>query len=207
MEVPTPSYARSLIDRHEKCPCLPVVIRASIPVGSQISEAMAYPLVMIWDPEKQFKDIVGSPITCPNTGCGGELVARKWLLPQNESGSASYKPRTIFSCDGEVLLVARFYSCSKTSSHQFRGYAPEIIDMFKAKGMRNAVPFVLSHRAGMTRDLYHEIPTLAMRGVSFTAMSSFWKKEFYRANPVRFFSCIVKMPCRLAKELCRVRAF
>ena len=69
-----------------------------------------------------------------------------------------------------ALLLLETYVCGKNSKHCFGGAHPSILKQFPDATL---IPFVLLHKAGVTRDLLNHIPKLVNAGLSFLEIELF----------------------------------
>ena len=72
-------------------------------------------------------------------------------------------PRQIFGISGRVLLISRVYSCS--AGHEISGHDPVILALIKSHGR---IPFLLSHKTGVTRQLLEMFVSMVRNGLSFS---------------------------------------
>lgn len=114
----------------------------------------------------QFSWVFPDGIKCDEKNCGGTLRASFW----NDGSSDRKNPRTIHHCNEVCLIVARNYVCEKNSKHCFGGTHPSILKQFPDPTL---IPFVLLHKAGVTRDLLYQIPKLVNAALSFVEIELF----------------------------------
>lgn len=117
------------------------------------------PNVIIWDPFVQFPNIFTNDVKCPR--CKDSV---NFLKPVGwkDGRLRRHTPRTIFGKTGVVLVVSREYLCCK--GHEVSAHHPEILEMFPLQSM---IPFILSHKSGMTRELLEEIIAMIRNKLSF----------------------------------------
>ena len=168
-------YIQNVIELHSSAQFSPnplPLLRSCVPPDTVISPKESdapfdkYPAVLIWQPEVQFHWIFPRGIQCCEQNCGGILKYSFWT-----DGSTERKnPRTIHHCGEICLLVARYYVCQKNAKHCFTGTHPSILGQFPDPAL---LPFVLLHKAGVTRDLLYHIPKLVNAGMSFLEIELF----------------------------------
>ena len=126
------------------------------------------PDILIWDPVTQHKITLTCP-HCLHSSNGNSLYATRW-----KDGKASYdEPRKLFCIQREVLLVSRVYRCK--SGHQILAHDPWIL---KTISSSTHVPFVLFHKSGVTRDLFHYVFTHVQAGVKLTDIKNFLERMY-----------------------------
>lgn len=72
-------------------------------------------------------------------------------------------PRRIYGLSGIVLLISRVYSCR--AGHEVNGHNPAVLAMIQSSGR---IPFLLSHRAGVMKELLEMIVSMVRNKQSFT---------------------------------------
>ncbi|KAL9987456.1 hypothetical protein ACROYT_G001769 [Oculina patagonica] len=177
-------YIQNVIELHSSTQFGPYplpLLRSCVPVSSENREDVLlcnYPVILIWQPEVQFHWIFPHGLKCGEQNCGGTLKATFW----NDGSSERKNPRTIHHCEEICLIVTRNYACGKNSKHCFGGTHPSILKQFPDTTL---IPFVLLHKAGVTRDLLFQIPKLVIAGMSFLEIELFLtelrrERYFYR---------------------------
>ena len=166
------TYIQSVIELHSSAQFGPYplpLLRSCVPETSGKDDDVPfhnYPVLLIWQPEVQFHWIFPHGIKCGEQNCGGSLKASFW----NDGSCERKNPRTIHHCEEICLIVARNYVCGKNSKHCFGGAHPSILKQFPDATL---IPFVLLHKAGVTRDLLNQIPKLVNAGLSFLEIELF----------------------------------
>jgi len=113
---------------------------------------------------------------CREQGMQQKLTKRKVIitistsLQQSLPVSASlqqslqwYTPRCLYGIGGPVLLLCQIFHCPQ--HHFITTCDPRVLAAFR---QRVCIPFVLLHRSGVTREVYHLISDLACQGFSFS---------------------------------------
>ncbi len=88
-----------------------------------------------------------------HTGCHHSLHGR----------SAHLQPRKLYASSCSVLLLSRAYNCNKCNQ-QYLSHDPRILEEVQSF---HAIPFVLMHRYGFTRELVNLIFGLVNQGMPF----------------------------------------
>jgi len=100
------------------------------------------PGLIIWDPLHQLK-CFSSGLTC--TKCDSYVKPRGW----KDGRSDHDKPRELFDIDRKVYLVSRIYVCP--SDHRNIAHDSNILKRINPHA--NLIPFLLSHKVGITISL------------------------------------------------------
>lgn len=171
-------YVVSLTNLFEQNPHGPDIITPILPTRLQKqpkSTEYLLPPVIIWDPLLQFPHIFAHQFYCDkdshSTRCV-PLTPKRWKNGLSEKDS----PRKIYGKDSTVLLVSRVYVCCE--GHEIIAHDPSIVDKLPPEN----VPFYLSHKSGVTRDLANTINSLANTGLTFTEIERHVAQEYYNCH-------------------------
>ena len=163
------------------------------------------PDFLVWDPLTQYQ----LKLTCPRCLMLGEsnlLYATRW-----KDGKASHDdPRRIYCIQREVFLVSRIYRCR--NGHQTLAHDSWTL---KTISSHTQIPFVLFHKSGVTRDLYHYIYTHVQAGVKLTDIEYFLKQMYHDEansrtalhNALSLVSMSIDSPGRQIVTNCFVRSY
>ena len=184
------AYIKNVIELHSSSqfPPSPLpFLRHCVPTSAHgdSSEEPAYfkyPVVIIWQPEVQFPGFFPHGIPCCEEHCGGKLVKTSfWTNGTTERK----KPRTIHDSGEICLLVTVYYVCQRDGRHCFAATHPAVLAQFPDPAV---VPFVLLHKAGITRDLLYQILKLVNVGMSFLEIELFLREVRRERHCQRYLS-------------------
>ena len=82
------------------------------------------------------------------------------------------QPRILHDVDGIVLLISRPYICA--AGHWFLGHDPQILDQFVYVSQ---IPFVLSHKSGLTMGFLSMVRSLISKGKSISTVEGVLKRS------------------------------
>ena len=86
------------------------------------------------------------------------------------------EPRRLYGLTNNVLLVSRVYVCDR--KHQIIAHDPYVLS--QVKGIL-PIPFVLFHKAGVTRELHSFIIPHANVGLTICEIQTLWLQTMYDA--------------------------
>ena len=136
-------YVQKITEQFDMEPWFPVCIPYNVITiadsGTIVDNFM--PDIIVWDPLVQFPTLSDSLNKCLAEKCENVMERREW---QNGRNPVSM-PRIIHEINGVVLLVSRMYVCS--SGHRYLSHNERILVALPCPAH---LPFVLSHRSGLT---------------------------------------------------------
>ena len=152
----------SLLKAHEMCTTQPVEQRLSLPLnGYPDPNAYILPNAIVWEPHRQLAQFLPGDFFCPicnEHGMPVLLKPKEW----KDGRLRRLMPRQITGISGRFLLISRVYSCS--AGHEINGHDPSVLAMI---GSTRRIPFILSHRTGVTRELLDMFVSMVRNGLSF----------------------------------------
>ena len=164
---------RRLLTQHEVSPFDPVennVARTRTSACFPSAESYVLPRVIIWDPFVQLSHNFAE-VNCPrceeNTNF---LRAVGWKDGRLQRDS----PRSIYGNSGIVLIISRKYCCRK--GHEIAGHDQAILDMFPVKSV---IPFILTHKSGVTTELMENLVSMIRNGLSFVQVQGIMEERLY----------------------------
>ena len=139
-------------------------------------EVFQQPDLIIWDPL-----VTGllESLWCPNCIDNGQnevLKPTRW----KDGKTACDQPRRLYGLSNDALLVSRVYVCCK--GHQIIAHDPFVIGQLRNSAM---VPFILFHKAGITKELQHFITTHANVGMTLSDIQTLWLQTRFDAHGER----------------------
>ena len=141
-----------------------------IKVESEIEKCLL-PNVWLWNPIQS----ISSNLRCPHCSQDQELListlreTEEWELGQ----SNSRVPRTIWDHAWYCMVVGKIYQCS-LKNHKVVSYHAGILKSLPP----SKVPFIFSHRSGMTLSLFDTIVRLINNGTTFQSVERILKENF-----------------------------
>ena len=112
------------------------------------------PSVILWNPLVNVNNYC--QLTC--SLCKSALRHWKWKDGSNNKDV----PRNLFCIQERVLLVSSVFLCER--NHQIVSHDPSILNEMKKRG--HEIPFVLFHKSGVTKDLFHYISITIQTGIN-----------------------------------------
>ena len=107
------------------------------------------------------------------------LLSRGSVNEWNNARKDRSNPLMLFDVESPVLLVSKVYKCEH--GHDIpAGYFHDTSDVY------TCVPFVLTHRSGMTMRLSNEIEDLLDKGLAISAVEELIKERYKRTLRNRF---------------------
>ena len=129
--------------------------------------------VILWDPLSVSSNLT---LCCPNclesSGMNQSLRATRW----KDGRTKCDEPRRLYGLTNNVLLVSRVYVCDRR--HQIIAHDPSVLS--QVKGML-PIPFLLFHKAGVTRELHSFIISHANAGLTISEIQTLWLQTMYDA--------------------------
>ena len=129
--------------------------------------------IILWDPLSVSSNIT---LCCPNcleySGMNQSLRAIRW----KDGRTKCDEPRRLYGLTNNVLLVSRVYVCDR--KHQIIAHDPYVLS--QVKGILR-IPFVLFHKAGVTRELHSFIISHANAGLTISEIQTLWLQTMYDA--------------------------
>lgn len=113
------------------------------------------PSVILWNPII-YPALASDRLKCPH--CKANLRFWKWRDGKTERDM----PRKLFCIQEQVLLVSCVYLCE--DHHQILSHHPKILE--EIRKISWPIPFLLFHKAGVTRELYNYIALSIQSGIS-----------------------------------------
>ena len=139
-----------------------------------VAEDYLFPPVIVWDPFVQHADVFDSGFCCPHESHEGEAVAqlkpRKWKYGRSERDG----PRKLYGRDSVVLLVSRVYVCPQ--GHEIPAHDPRILNSLPND---KNIPFILSHKSGVTIGFMNQVNSLASSGMNFSEIEKYFAQHYY----------------------------
>ena len=129
--------------------------------------------VIVWDPLILYPHLV---LKCPSC-----IDESQILKPHGwKDGKDSYNsPRTLQDVKKEVFLVSRVYRCNKF--HSVIAHDAAITEQVRHVA---EMPFLLFHKTGITRELFHLISSMIIQGMQQQTILCLWnqmvKESLYR---------------------------
>lgn len=152
-----------LLQRHAVCTTLPVEQRLDVPLnGFPDSSSYLLPNAIVWEPHQQLSQFLQPEFLCPTCNEHGKAISLKpygW----KDGRLRRHTPRKICGIFGRVLLISRVYCCSL--GHEINGHDPTLLAMITSRGR---IPFLLSHKTGVTRELLEMFVSMVRNGLSFS---------------------------------------
>ena len=136
-------------------------------------EVFQQPDLIIWDPL-----VTGllESLWCPNCIDNGQNEVLK-LTRWKDGKTACDQPRRLYGLSNDALLVSCVYVCCK--GHQIIAHDPFVIGQLRNSAM---VPFILFHKAGITKELQHFITTHANVGMTLSDIQTLWLQTRFDAH-------------------------
>lgn len=166
---------------------IPVVVKPSLPAVTNEwlpdpERYMTLPYIM-FHPLVQFPSFFRqSPILCPVCQKDGVMSALtstdKWRGGRNARSAT--QPRLIYGIDCPVLLVSKVYKCPNGHS-EIPANDPDIIKRIP----QSHLPFMLTHKSGLTTELLLYVEDLIDSGVSIGAIESIIRCAYKRHSSLR----------------------
>ena len=152
-----------LLERHATCTTGPTEQRLSVPPDNfPDPNSYVLPNAILWEPHQQLPQFFQPEFLCPICNEHGKDFSLKpsgW----KDGRLRRQMPRQIYGLSGRVLLISRVYSCS--AGHEINGHDPALLAMVKSQGR---IPFLLSHKTGVTRELLEMFVSMVRNGLSFS---------------------------------------
>lgn len=152
-----------LLQRHDTSTNGAVEQRLSVPQnGFPDPNSYVLPTAILWEPHQQLPRFFQPELLCPICNENGRMISLKpsgW----KDGRLRRQMPRQIFGISGRVLLISRVYSCS--AGHEISGHDPALLALIKNHG---TIPFLLSHKTGVTRQLLEMFVSMVRNGLSFS---------------------------------------
>lgn len=174
-------------------------------IASFMDEALSCPTVVIppmpvineeWLPEREkyillpyilfhplaqmpflFRD---APLVCPICQKDGETSTLASTDNWRDGRNSRSQPRLIYGMDCVVLLVSKVYKCPN-GHNEIPANDPDII-----KGIPNSyLPFLLTHKSGLTTRLLRFVEDLIDSGVSINMVESMIRETYKRHSSLR----------------------
>ena len=127
--------------------------------------------VILWDPLSVCSNLT---LCCPNclecSGINQSLRASRW----KDGRTKCDEPRCLYGLTNNVLLVSRVYVCDRR--HQIIAHDPSVLS--QVKGIL-PIPFLLFHKAGVTRELHSFIISHANAGLTISEIQALWLQTMY----------------------------
>lgn len=126
------------------------------------SNSYVLPNAVLWEPHQQLPQFFQPEFLCPICDEHGKVISLKpngW----KDGRLRQQMPRHIFSISGRVLLISCVYSCS--AGHEINGHDLAVLAMITSQGR---IPFLLSHKTGVTRKLLEMFVSMVLNGLSFS---------------------------------------
>lgn len=152
-----------LLQRHAACTILPVEQRLDVLLdGFPDPSSFLLPNTIVWEPHLQLRQFLPPEFLCPNCNEDGKAIS---LIPNGwkDGHLRRHTPRKMYGLFGKVLLLSRVYCCS--AGHEINGHDPIILAMITS---RVRIPFLLSHKSGVTKELLDLFVSMVRNGLSFS---------------------------------------
>ena len=166
-----------LIERQATCSTGPIEQRLIAPLnGFPDPNIYVLPNAILWEPHQQLPQFFQSEFVCPICNKHGKVFSLKpngW----KDGRLRRLMPRQIYGLSGRVLLISRVYSCSV--GHEISGHDPAILAMIKSQGR---IPFLLSHKTGVTRELLEMFVSMVRNGLSFSQIYDISLERLHRRH-------------------------
>lgn len=143
-----------------------------------IADLDVLPDVILWDPLIQFPEYFPKQLNCPR--CQENQNASRLQLKESgwkDARSRRHSPRSIYGTDGKVLVVSREYSCRK--GHEIAAHDPTIVNMLPVKTI---IPFVFTHKSGMTTELLNYLMSMIRNGLTFVQVHNIFEERLRRRH-------------------------
>ena len=114
-----------------------------------------------------------NPNLCPICNEDGKVISLK-PIGWKDGRLRRQMPRQIYGMSGRVLLISRVYRCS--FGHELSDHDPAILAMINSQGR---IPFLLSHKTGVTREILDMIVSMVRNGLSFSQINDILLKRIY----------------------------
>ena len=151
--------------------------------------------LIIWDPLSVFETLTLWCPSCLECGVANQpLTATRW----KDASTTCDEPRRLYGLTSNVLLVSRVYVCAKR--HQIIAHDPAILSQVKDTATIN-LPFLLFHKAGITKDLNRFIISHANAGLSISDIQTLWLQTLYDSYGSRrqaFFAANSNAACSIS---------
>lgn len=120
------------------------------------------PNAIVWEPHLQLRQLLPPEFLCPNCNKDGKAIS---LIPDGwkDGRLRRHTPRKMYGLFGKVLLLSRVYCCS--AGHEINGHDPIILAMITS---RVGIPYLLSHKSGVTKELLDLFVSMVRNGLSFS---------------------------------------
>lgn len=149
-----------LLDRHASFILEPVEEVLAVRLdGFPDPNSYVLPNALLWEPHTQLPHFFQTQFLCPSCveqGNNNILKSSGW----KDGRATRHMPRRIYGLAGIVLLISRVYTCR--AGHEINGHDPAIL--IKCYGR---IPFLLSHKTGVTRELIEMFVSMVRNGLSF----------------------------------------
>ena len=133
-------------------------------------ETFLVPDIIVWDPLSFFPHRIIFCPSCDEQGVKEDLHPIRWI-----DGSKTYEqPRVLYSLRKDVLLVSRVYLCK--NKHQILSHDSGILSQVKGDF---PPPFVLFHRAGVTRELFQFVISHIRAGMTISDVQTLWHQSLF----------------------------
>ena len=83
-------------------------------------------------------------------------------------------PRKLYGRDSVVLLVSRVYVCPQ--GHEIPAHDPRILNSLPND---KNIPFILSHKSGVTIGFMNQVNSLASSGMNFSEIEKYFAQHYY----------------------------
>ena len=155
-----------LLQRHATYNNDPVEQRLTGPQnGFPEPHSYVLPNAILWEPHQQLPHFFQPEFVCPICNEDGKVISLK-PIGWKDGRLNRQMPRQIYGMSGRVLLISRVYRCS--AGHELSGHDPAILAMINSQGR---IPFLLSHKTGVTRELLDMIVSMVRNGLSFSQIN------------------------------------
>ena len=145
-------------------------------------EAFLVPDIILWDPMSFFPGRVILCPTCDEQGVKEDLHPIRWI-----DGRKTYEQlRLICGLRNDVLLVSRVYLCK--NKHQIISHDSGVLTQIKDDF---PPPFILLHRAGVTKDLFQFVISHIRAGMTVSDVQVLWHQSLFDEYGLRKL-CYVK---------------
>ncbi|CAB3984751.1 Hypothetical predicted protein [Paramuricea clavata] len=158
------SYVQKITQQFDRERWSPVCIPyKEIPIKNMHTVMEATPIVIynfipdiiIWDPLIQYPTLCDVIKKCLAENCEHIMERKEWQNGRNTNAM----PRLVHGIDGVVLLVSRVYLCS--SGHRYLSHDERLLGRLPSQ---NHIPFILSHRSGLTIQCLSLVVSLISKG-------------------------------------------
>ena len=170
------TFIKYLLENQDATYCISTGPLRAVPRGEHIRrlgiscESFLVPDVILWDSMSFFPDRIIFCPSCNEQGVKEDLHPIRWI-----DGSKTYEqPRLLYGLRNDVLLVSRVYLCK--NKHQIISHDSRILSQLQDDFNP---PFVLFHRAGVTKELFQFVISHIRAGMTIADVQTLWHQSLY----------------------------